>query len=99
MWKSVDWGLNTPHSSEDFFTGLERKTGTGSVPVLPGVQTTNGLDGNAGWYSNSGVSSREFQSNLLNRTTQNILKRKSGVKHSGGRAEGLQIKPEATLGY
>lgn len=88
MRRSIDSELNTPHSSEDFFMDLGGKTWTGSVPVLPGVQTTNGLDGNAGWYSNAGLSSREFQSNLLNRTTQNILKRKSGVMHSGGRREG-----------
>lgn len=89
---SKDGELNTPHSSEDFFMGLGGKMWTGSVPgsvpVLRGLQTTTGLDGNAGWYSNAGLSSREFQSNLLNRTTQNILKRKSGVMHSGGRAEG-----------
>lgn len=44
MWKSIG-GLNTPHSSEDFFMGLGGKTGTGSVPVLPGVQTTTGSMG------------------------------------------------------
>lgn len=88
MRRSIDSELNTPHSSEDFFMGLGGKTWTGSVPVLRGLQTTTRPDGNAGWYSNAGLSFRELQSNLLNRTTQNILKRKSDVMHSGGRAEG-----------